>query len=58
MKITILDFSTAEVFIFPYDENIYNNAEDFFDSEYCTEKGIRETNCQYMVSDHLTLQII
>jgi hypothetical protein len=58
MKITILDFSTAEVFIFPYDENIYDNAEDFFESAYCTERGIRETNCQYMVSDHLILQIL
>ena len=58
MKIIILDFSTAEVFIFPYNENIYNNAEDFFDSEYCTNRGLRETNCQYMVSDHLILQIL
>lgn len=58
MKITILDFSTAKVFIFPYDENIYDNAEDFFESAYCTEREIRETNCQYMVSDHLILQIL
>lgn len=57
MKIVILDFSTGEVFIFPYDENIYDNAEDFFDGPYCEERGIRETNCQYMVSDSLTLQI-
>jgi hypothetical protein len=56
-KIIILDFSTAEVFIFPYDENIYDNAEDFFESAYCEEKGIRETNCQYMVTDDLKLQI-
>jgi hypothetical protein len=58
MKITILDFSSGEVFIFPYDKNIYDNAEDFFNSSYCQERGIREKNCQYMVSDHLTLQII
>jgi len=58
MKIIILDFSTGEVFIFPYDENIYDNAEGFFDSAYCTEKGIRETNCQYMVSDNLNIQIL
>jgi hypothetical protein len=57
MKITILDFSTTEVFIFPYDENIYDDVEDFFDSAYCTDRGIRKTNCQYMVSDNLTLQI-
>lgn len=57
MKITILDFSTGEVFIFPYDENIYEDAQDFFDSEYCTERGITQSNCEYMVSDTLTLQI-
>ena len=57
MKITILNFSTGEVFIFPYDENIYEDAQDFFDSEYCTERGIIEEDCQYMVSDMLTLQI-
>jgi len=57
MKIIILEFSTTEVFVFPYDENIYDNAEDFFDSAYCTEKGIRETNCQYMVLDNLNIQI-
>jgi hypothetical protein len=57
MKIIILDFSTSEVFVFPFDENIYDNAEDFFDSEYCLEKGIRETNCEYMVSDNLNIQI-
>ena len=53
MKITILDFSTAEVFIFPYDTNIYDDAEDFFDSPYAEEYGLRESNCQYMVSDSL-----
>ena len=58
MKITILDFSTGEVFIFPYDESIYEDAQDFFDSEYCTDRGIRETNCQYMVSETLALKVI
>jgi hypothetical protein len=57
MKITILDFSTGEVFIFPYDENVYEDAQDFFDSEYCTDRGINLSNCEYMVSDTLTLQI-
>ena len=57
MKITILDFSTGEVFIFPFDENIYEDAQDFFDSAYAEEHGLREGECQYMVSDTLTLQI-
>jgi hypothetical protein len=58
MKITILNFSTGEVFIFPYDESVYEDAQDFFDSAYCVNRGIRETDCQYMVSDSLTLQIL
>jgi hypothetical protein len=58
MKITILDFSTGEVFIFPYDEYSYDNAEDFFDSPYAEEYGLRESNCQYMVSENLSLKII
>ncbi len=58
MKITILDFSTGEVFIFPYDENIYEDAQDFFDSPYAEDYGLRETNCQYMVSETLALKII
>jgi hypothetical protein len=58
MKITILDFSTGEVFIFPYDVNIYDDAEDFFDSSFAEEYGLRESNCQYMVSETLLLKII
>lgn len=57
MKIIILDFSTGKVFVFPYDENIYDNAEDFFDSDYCLDEDIRETNSQYMVVKNLTLNI-
>lgn len=58
MKIIILDFSTAEVFVFPFDENMYDDSGDFFDSEYCVEKGIRKTNCEYMVLDDLKIQIL
>lgn len=58
MKITILDFSTGEVFIFPYDKNIYDYAQDFFESEYAEEYGLSEGNCQYMVSDSLILKIL
>lgn len=57
MKITILDFSTGKVHVFPYNEKMYDNVEDFFDSEYCKDKGIKESNCQYMVSSNLTLHI-
>jgi hypothetical protein len=56
-KIIILDFSTTKVHVFLYDENVWDNTEDFFDSDYCIEKGIKETNCQYMVVDDLNIQI-
>jgi hypothetical protein len=58
MKIIILNFNTSEVSVFPYDEGRYDNAEDFFKSEYCKELGIREKDCQYMVVDELKINII
>lgn len=57
MKITILDFSTGEVFIFPYFEEVYEDAQDFFEGAYAEEYGLTEGNCQYMVSDTLNLKI-
>lgn len=56
-KIIILCFSTAEVFVFPFDENIYEDAQDFFSSEECEELGIKETDCQYMVTNDLRIII-
>ena len=32
-KIIILDFSTAEVHVFPYDENVWDDGEDFIEDE-------------------------
>lgn len=58
MKITILDFSNNIVYIFPYDKNIYDNAEDFFDGYYAKMYGLVESNCHYMVSSELQLKII
>lgn len=56
-KIIILDFSTSQTHVFPYDENLYENVSDFFDSVICDELGIRETNCQYMVVDKLVIHM-
>jgi hypothetical protein len=58
MKIIILDFSTAETFVFDYDENIYKDTSDFFESEGIKELQIRETDCQYMVVEELNIQIL
>lgn len=57
MKIIILNFKTKEVFIFPYDENIYEDGESFFESEYCRELDIRLKDCNYMVVDELNIKI-
>jgi len=51
-KIIILDFSTAEVHIFQYDENIWENGEHFL-----AENGLNETNCQWMIVNKLKLNI-
>ena len=48
-KIVILCYLSSKVFVFNYDENIYDNAEDFFESELAKEYELQESNCQYMV---------
>jgi hypothetical protein len=57
MKIVILDYNTDIVYVFPYDEILYEDGTDFFNSDYCKSRGILESNCEYMISNNLTLQI-
>jgi hypothetical protein len=49
-KIVILDFATAEVHIFDYDENIWEDGEHFL-AEHHSEHGntFKESNCQWMI---------
>jgi hypothetical protein len=57
-KIIILDFSTGEVHIFPYDENIWEDGEDFIVDE--NENGsiaLSLSNCQWMIVDNLNIAI-
>jgi hypothetical protein len=57
-KIIILDFSTAEVHVFPYDENVWSDGEDFITDE--NENGniaLSLSNCQFMIVDDLNIQI-
>jgi hypothetical protein len=49
-KIIILDFITGEVHVFPFDENIMT-CEEFFELDEIIERGIEESNSQYMVTD-------
>ena len=53
-KIIILDYSTGEVLIKDYDENIWNCPEDMTD-----ESGylILHSDCHYMIVDKLNLKI-
>lgn len=53
-KIIILDFSTAEVHVYPYDESIWEDCIEFIESE---EIGLNSNNCQWMVVDELNIQI-
>ena len=50
-NIIILDFSTGEVHIFPYDENILVSLEE--DKLY----NFNISNCQYMIVDELKINI-
>ena len=57
-KIIILDFSTAEVHVFPYDKNIWDDGEDFIEDE--NENGdiaLSLSNCQWMIVDDLKIEI-
>lgn len=59
-KIIILDFSSAKVHVFPYDENIFGDGEDFINS--LTEDGfynleLKTQDCQWMITDNLNIQI-
>ena len=53
-KIIILDYSTGEVLIKDYDENIWDCAEDMTD-EY--GNLILHSDCHWMIVDKLNLKI-
>ena len=54
MKIIILDFRTAEVFVYNYDTNIWEDGENFIESE---EVNLNSNDCQWMIVDELKMQI-
>ena len=51
-KIIILDFSSVEVHVFNYDDNIWEDALHFL-SEHFNNEGMpfTEANCQWMISN-------
>ena len=53
-KIIILDYSTGEVIIKDYDENIWDCAEDMTDED---GNLIIHSDCDWMVVDELNLKI-
>lgn len=56
-KIIILNFVTTEVHVFPYDENIWRDAEEFINSKDFKDFDFSTTNCHWMVVDELNIQI-
>lgn len=53
-KLIVLDFGTAEVHIYQYDDTIWKDAEDFTDDD---GNLVLDSNCQWMIVDELKLQI-
>lgn len=51
-KIVILEFREGKIYIFSYDELYWECPEDFL-----IEKGFEIGNCQFMVSDNLSIEI-
>ncbi len=54
-KIIILDYSTAEVHIFPYDSAIYEDGEDFITQWDGYDFRLSEVN--YMIVKSLKIEI-
>lgn len=55
--VTVLDFSTAEVFIYHYEEtDIAKNYSDDIE-EFISSKGHNVNDCQYMCADELKLTV-
>jgi hypothetical protein len=53
-KIIILDFTTGEAHVYPYDENVWEDCIEFIE---CDEVGLNSNNCQWMTTDNLNLII-
>lgn len=53
-KIIILDFRTAEVHVFPYNEHLWEDCIEFIESE---EINLNSNDCQWMVVDNLKIEI-
>lgn len=57
-KIIILDFETAEIHIFDFDDAIFEDFNDFAES-INEEFGLNlsESNCEWMIVKELNIQI-
>lgn len=51
MTITILDFSTAKVFIENVPDNLFDFEADAVLEHFSRRLDIRETDCQYIMGD-------
>jgi hypothetical protein len=57
-KIIILNFETSEVHVFPYDENLYFDYEEFYVAAL-EDYGLdfKDSYCDCMIVDDLNIQI-
>lgn len=53
-KLIVLDFETAEVHVYQYDENVWESPEDFTDKDGAY---VITESCQWMVVADLNIQI-
>lgn len=53
-KIIILDFTSAEVHVYNYDEAVWEDCEEFMMHE---EINLNPNNCQWMVVNDLNIKI-
>lgn len=54
MKIIILNFRTKDVLVYDYDITMWDDDEEFIESE---EVGLKVSDCQWMIVDELNIQI-
>lgn len=61
MQITVLDFSSGNVYVIPFDNNIYSNdnIQDFFDAvNEQHDLNLKESNCQWMIYKKTTITFL
>lgn len=56
-KIIILEFNKGEVHVFPYDESLYGDYEEFYVAMIEEGYDFKDSYCDCMIVDDLNIQI-